>query len=212
MQCHGKAACRFHKMQTGEGMVLNSDTVRMAPQQNGVSPTEALERALQWFLAVISVDPELPIHESSMFGLSVAPLLHHRYSVGAKRSLNLQYSAVEENAMAKVMLLRLSQLATCQQLVDEHNGQEVPETRFFLIGRPTKNAKTKTYILQFDLVQRMREGVLIAPFFAQKLIIVKNQTTGIVAFSARSTPHPDSIEHLVTCMTVSEATAAMITS
>jgi len=199
-------------MQTGEGMVLNSDTVRMAQQQIGVSPTEALERALQWFLAVISVDPELPIHESSMFGLSVAPLLHHRYSVGAKRSLNLQYSAVEENAMAKVMLLRLSQLATCQQLVDEHNGQEVPETRFFLIGRPTKNAKTKTYILQFDLVQRMREGVLIAPFFAQKLIIVKNQTTGVVAFSARSTPHPDSIEHLVTCMTVSEATAAMITS
>jgi hypothetical protein len=211
-RCNGGAACAFHNLHArndGNGLVMNTETALMSPLITGIAASEALTHALKVFVATLSLNPELPLHENSVVGLSFVPIAQQSFSVAMKRSLDINWSAdTESDALLKVMVLRLSQLATSQMT----NGRALPNgtklgSQVFLLGKPVKHSTTKNYVLQIDIVQITNatlsstedlrsvcagEDVSIRPFFCQALDVVQNQT--FFGFDATPRLRPVSIE------------------
>ena len=162
----GRAACHFHKRLIATDTVDRSqregvEAVAMGPLVSRVSFGDAISKGCIWMIAYLGLNPEAPLHPASVVGLSVATLHPEYYSVGAKRSLNRRMSSEGmTRPMLNAMLIRLGQLATAQQLVDyaERNpGKQLTAgtpmwPQAFLIGAVTYHPRTKTPMLQLDLV------------------------------------------------------------
>lgn len=226
-RCNGGAACAFHNLHArndGNGLVMNTETALMSPLITGVAAGEALTHALKVFVATLALNPELPLHENSVVGLSFVPIAKQSFSVAMKRSLDINWSAdAESDALLKVMVLRLSQLATSQMT----NGRALPNgtrlgSQVFLLGKPVKHPTTKTYTLQIDIIQitnatlastdelrsvYAEEDVSIRPFFCQAMDVVKKE--GFVAFDATPRLRPVSLEGVTPLLTTSALLTAL---
>ena len=222
-----------HKAHGRNGMGMNQEIVVMGPMRANCPPGEALTRGLHYLLGKISLNPEAPLHENSVVGLSLAPLRDRRYSVGVKRTLDMNWCADSDNSGKKahqlIMLVRLGQLATCQQMLDrQQHGQELPEgcvlgSQIFLLGKPVKHPSTQSYVLQFDVVQvaqarlksagdmrceRPAEGITVHPYFCQKLNVVQHTDTKMLAFDAGARPDPESLKGVTPLITPAEVESA----
>lgn len=226
-RCNGGAACAFHILHArndGNGLVMNTETALMSPLITGVAAGEALTHALKVFVATLSLNPELPLHENSVVGLSFVPIAEQSFSVAMKRSLDINWSAdTESDALLKVMVLRLSQLATSQMT----NGCSLPNgtklgSQVFLLGKPVKHPTTKTYSLQIDIIQitnatlasteelrsvYTKEDVSIRPFFCQAMDVVKKDN--FFGFDATPRLRPVSLEGATPLLTTSALLTAL---
>jgi len=164
--CQGRAACHFHKRLVATNTVDplqrgGVEAVAMGRLASSVSVGDAISKGCIWMIAYLGLNPEAPLHHGSVIGLSIATLTPECYSIGCKRSLNMRMSNEGmTRPMLHVMLIRLGQLATAQQLVyytERNHGKQLtagtpmwPQT--FLIGAVTYHPQTKTPMLQLDLV------------------------------------------------------------
>jgi hypothetical protein len=184
----------------------------------------ALTQALKMFVATLSLNPELPLHENSVVGLSFVPIEDQTFSIAMKRSLDINWKpGTPSDALLKVMVLRLSQLATSQMT----NERLLPTgtrlgSQVFLLGKPVKHPTTKNYVLQIDIVQTTnatlestedlrsvyaKEDVVIRPFFCQALDVVKKDN--FFGFDATPRLRPVSLEGVAPLLTTSALLTAL---
>ena len=180
-----------------------------------------MAQALKIFMASLSLNPELPLSEHSVVGLSFVPTAENQFSVAFKRSMDIRWSEdAPSDALLRVMLLRLSQLATSQVT----NGKMLEKgtklgSQILLLGKPVKHPVTKKYVLQIDIIQvtnatldsteellclRTERDISIRTFFCQELDVVKKGT--FFAFDATPRLRQVDIEGVDTLLT----TAAVI--
>jgi len=234
----GLAACNVHmpsKLAVDDPFAIKAmifagvDRACMGLVRQCSEPAEALSRALEWMLGVISLDPEVPLHENTVVGLSLAPFLGNKYSVGVKRATDMQFSSnTSKNAMLIVMLNRLVRLALSQQLL--HADKVVEGAHIgpliFLLGKPVRHPTLNTHVLQLDLI-RASHTRLYTPsnlvcacdndtvvechtFFAQRMAVVQHkQVKGILGFDAGFRPAPVTTEGLRPLLTEFELAHAL---
>jgi len=226
-RCNGRAACAFHMFHTqngNNGMVMNTETAAMGVNITGMPAGSALTQALKMFVATLSLNPELPLHENSVVGLSFVPIGDQTFSIAMKRSLDVDWKpGTPSDALLGVMALRLSQLSTSQVT----NGRALPNgtdlgSRVLLLGKPVRHPTTKNYVLQIDIVQitrsRLRstdelrsvcatEDVTIHPFFCQALDVVQNQN--FLGFDATPRLRPVSVDGVAPLLTTSALLTAL---
>lgn len=208
-------------------MSLNTDVVTMGPTHGSCTPGQALSLGLRWLLGIISLNPESPLHENSVVGLSLVPLANGEYSFGAKRSIDMTFDATTSKTdMIMVMLMRMGQLATSQQTVDRVDvavGTKLG-SQIYLVGRPVIDSTTKTYALQLDLVQvthvrlqslsdlrceRISDDVTVATFFRQQLRVVQHSDSKWLAFDVGAQPSALSIDDIEPMLTQSQAVSSL---
>ena len=231
-RCQGRAACRIHKAlaEHGVGPVqMGPERVAMCPSIDNASAGQALVHGAKWLLGYLALNPNAPLHEGSVVGIAMSGVGVSRYVIGGKRSLNMRFSADGTNIteVVKVMLLRLGQLATAQQIEVSHHatGGAALGSQTFLVGTVIKHPLALRHVLQLDVVNlgavRLVDPALLAcsrnpasvhnqPWWCQALHPIHHkQEKGLLAFEVRGQPEPELLTGLKTLLSNAQVVQAL---
>ena len=234
----GLAACNLHlpsKLSVKDPFAIDAhnfggvDRACMWTVRQLYEPGEAVASALEWLIGMISLDPEVPLHENSVVGLSLAPLPNEKYSTGVKRTLDINFSADQpNNEMLIVMLNRLVRLALSQQLLHKPNAVDGANIGplIFLLGKPVRHPRLNAHVLQLDLIHVSHTRLYSAAnllcacdadtvlycrtFFAQRLAVTRSKSAKfMMAFDAGVLPSPVTTKGLTPLLTEPEMARAL---